>query len=120
MKCPKCQAEMAGIQFAAVEVDRCGNCGGIWFDMLEQMDLKGARGAAAVDTGDAAKGKEMDKIRRADCPRCHAGMISLHVPDQPHIVVEQCAICNGVFMDAGEFRDFSQVTPIEFLRSLFI
>ena len=120
MNCPKCQANMAKVTFQSVEVDRCEGCKGLWFDLLEHEDLKEMKGAdAAIDTGGAEQGKEMDAVRKVDCPLCHAGMISLHVPDQPHIVVEQCTICNGVFMDAGEFRDFSHMTPVEFLRGLF-
>jgi Zn-finger nucleic acid-binding protein len=119
MNCPKCHANMAKVTFQSVEVDRCEGCGGIWFDILEREDLKAMKGAdEAIDTGSVKKGQKMDAVRKVHCPHCHTGMISLHVPDQPHIVIEQCNVCNGVFMDAGEFRDFSHVTPVEFLRNL--
>jgi len=120
MNCPKCSAEMETVAFKDVEVERCTSCGGLWFDMLEHEDLSKLKGAAeAIDTGDAAKGREMDELRVATCPKCHARMLSVHVPDQPHIVYEQCQICNGIFMDAGEFKDFSKVTLGEFIRGFF-
>ncbi len=119
MDCPKCQANMEPASFKDVEVDRCTSCGGIWFDLLEHEDLKKLKGAEKViDTGNAEKGTEMDKVRGIDCPKCHTGMISIHVPDQPHIVYEQCTICYGTFMDAGEFTDFAHLTIADFFRDL--
>ncbi len=120
MLCPKCQSRMSKAAFQSVEVDRCEGCGGLWFDILEHEDLKKLKGAErALDTGSPDLGREMNQIRRIDCPVCRTGMVSLHVPDQPHIVVEQCAVCHGVFMDAGEFRDFVHRTPLDLLRDLF-
>ncbi len=120
MACPKCNSTMEKVSFQDVEVDRCKSCGGLWFDILEHEDLKKLRGAdRAVDTGDPQKGEEMDRIRRVDCPKCHTSMLNIHVPDQPHIVYEQCTICDGVFMDAGEFRDFSHLTIAEFIKDIF-
>ena len=39
MICPKCEADMEPIEFENVEVDRCKNCKGIWFDAGEFTDL---------------------------------------------------------------------------------
>lgn len=119
MDCPKCGSEMAPVRFADVTVDRCVQCGGLWFDRLEYEDLKKLRGAAkVVDCGDPQTGREMNAVPQADCPTCHARMIRLVVPDQPHIAYEQCSLCDGVFMDAGEFADFAKLTVREYLRNL--
>ena len=40
MQCPKCAQAMEKVKFQDVEIDRCINCGGMWFDMLELEDLK--------------------------------------------------------------------------------
>lgn len=118
MNCPKCNAAMGAVKFKDVEVDRCSSCEGLWFDLLEHEDLKKLKGAAgAVDTGQASLGERMDATRRIDCPKCHTRMISVHVPDQPHIVIETCTVCDGVFMDAGEFTDFAHYTLADFLKS---
>ena len=34
------------------------------------------------------------------------------------IVYEACTVCNGVFFDAGEFRDYKEHTIIDFFRDL--
>lgn len=38
MRCPKCGHEMAEEEQAGIKVDRCGNCGGVFFDAGE-LDL---------------------------------------------------------------------------------
>ena len=40
MQCPKCAQAMEKVKFQDVEIDRCINCGGMWFDMLELDELK--------------------------------------------------------------------------------
>ena len=49
MKCPKCGATLAETTFHQIKVDRCAECGGIWFDggevaMLEHLDQSNLRG----------------------------------------------------------------------------
>jgi Zn-finger nucleic acid-binding protein len=38
MRCPKCGHEMGEEELAGIKVDRCGNCGGVFFDVGE-LDL---------------------------------------------------------------------------------
>ena len=119
MKCPKCGAEMQKVTHQAIEVDRCTNCKGIWFDMLEHEHLKAAEGSEAIDTGDAKVGKEYDKVADIDCPVCKTRMIRMVDLNQPHIWYEGCTVCYGLFFDAGEFRDYKEETVLDFFRDLF-
>jgi uncharacterized protein len=118
IKCPKCEnSTMTKISFHGVEVDRCPQCGGIWFDILEQEDLKKKKGSEATDTG-VAKAQTTKQAQKLDCPKCHTRMSPTHDIRQPHIVFEKCSICYGVFFDAGEFRDLKKITFKEFLRDI--
>jgi uncharacterized C2H2 Zn-finger protein len=43
MRCPKCGAKMIETDFHHIKIDKCPECGGIWFDkgelaMLEHVD----------------------------------------------------------------------------------
>ena len=40
MICPKCQADMHKLSTPDAEIDRCSQCNGLWFDMLEHTDVK--------------------------------------------------------------------------------
>jgi Zn-finger nucleic acid-binding protein len=41
MKCPKCGGDLSTTRFRAVEVDRCGECSGVWLDKGELERLAG-------------------------------------------------------------------------------
>lgn len=118
VSCPKCQVEMTRVAFEEVEVDRCPQCQGIWFDLMEHEELKKLPGAEKIDTG-AKTASVSPEPRELDCPRCKTKMLVTRDPQQPHLVFEKCSICYGVFFDAGEFSDFKNVTFLEYLRGMF-
>ncbi|MCK7594400.1 zf-TFIIB domain-containing protein [Pseudomarimonas salicorniae] len=118
MNCPKCQAEMQVVRVEGGEVDRCGGCGGLWFDMLEDQDLLSL--AAEIDTGDPEVGRRHNAIDRISCPKCSDGqpMIRMVDPAQPHIWFESCTVCYGKFFDAGEYRDLAEFTVADWFKRL--
>ena len=119
MNCPKCKAAMELVTFEGVTVDRCSACKGIWFDANEQKELKGKKGADAIDTGDAVVGKKMDKIHDIRCPRCNVPMIWMVEVDSQSIDYEACTKCFGIFLDAGEFKHLKGANISDYLRGLF-
>ena len=116
MNCPKCRAAMEIVEFDGIEVDRCTGCLGLWFDALEDRDLRGRKGSESLDTGDAAIGASHDGQGTIDCPRCARRMIRMVDREQPHVWYEACVICHGSFFDAGEFRDLKTRTIAELFR----
>ena len=118
MKCPKCEAEMEKVVFQNIEVDRCTNCRGIWFDRLEHESLKQLKGSEDIDVGAPEKGKEFNRVDKINCPVCHTIMVRMVDAGQPHIWFEKCASCDGVFFDAGEFTDFKEHTLSDFIKDL--
>lgn len=119
LRCPKCAGKMTAVVFAGVEVDRCEDCGGIWFDAREMEQLRGTRGAEAIDTGDPAVGKKYNRVERARCPRCGVAMVRMIDRKQHHLWYEACGTCGGTFLDAGEFRDLRTVSLLDLVRDLF-
>lgn len=107
------------VTFAGVEVDRCTDCKGIWFDSREHERLKATRGAEAIDTGDPRRGRENNEQKRVLCPRCTTPMVRMVDAEQPHIWYEGCSVCGGVYFDAGEFRDYKEYTLADVWRGLF-
>ena len=118
MNCPKCSDGMEKVSQGGIEVDRCRGCGGIWFDLLEREKLAAQRGSARIDTGDPDTGEEFDEVDRVDCPVCHTRMIRMVDADQPHVRYGACKVCNGVFLDAGEFTDYKKETWLDFFKGL--
>ena len=119
MNCPKCSATMEKVQYESIEVDRCTDCKGIWFDMLEHEHLKALEGSEEIDIGDPEVGKQTNIVDQITCPVCGTRMIRMVDGRQPHIWFESCTVCYGVFFDAGEFRDYKQETILDFFKDLF-
>lgn len=119
MKCPKCNASMASVTFEEVTVDRCTECGGMWFDADEARLLKEKKGSDVIDSGDPALGRRMDRITNINCPRCARPMIRMVDVGEQAIDYEACSHCYGIFLDAGEFRVLTDWTMSDYLRGLF-
>ncbi|HEU4996751.1 MAG TPA: zf-TFIIB domain-containing protein [Gemmatimonadaceae bacterium] len=104
MKCPKCSGPLRPVTFGKTEIDRCETCAGLWFDMLEHEELRAVAGSEAIDTG-TARDEFLDAKEDVMCPRDKARMVRMVDPARPHIWIESCPLCYGVFLDAGEFRE---------------
>jgi len=98
-----------------VTYDQCSSCKGFWFDTGEAEKLKDQWRPDFIDSGDPKQGKEMNKIRDVNCPRCGKQMDKISDPKQRHIKLETCSE-HGVFMDAGEFRDYKNETLADIFR----
>lgn len=120
MKCPKCGGELVPVVQDSMEVDRCNQCGGLWFDRMEADKLRKVKGSAnAIDTGDEKVGEQYNQQGKIECPRCHTQMIRMVDLEQHHIWYESCTVCYGKWFDAGEFKDLQQESVVDFFRDLF-
>jgi Zn-finger nucleic acid-binding protein len=110
---------MVKVRFRGIEIDRCTDCKGIWFDRSEKDDLLEMRGSQKIDIGDAKLGREFNRIDCILCPRCGSHTIRMVALDQPHIHFEHCTVCGGCFLDAGEFRDLKRHTIVDIFKDMF-
>jgi len=118
MRCPKCRADMEQVDYEGTEIDRCTICKGIWFDAGEIDILRGKEAATAIDIGDEKSGRESKSIDRYQCPRCSGAMVRVVDPRQTHIWYETCGSCHGSYLDAGELRDLSSQSILDFFKDL--
>lgn len=119
MRCPKCAQLMEKVPTEAGVVDRCKQCQGLWFDMLEHQDLKGL--AHIVDTGSKELGARYNKLDQIRCPVCpNSKLLRMVDAEQPHIWFESCPTCYGRFYDAGEYRDYATLSLADLVRRFFV
>jgi Zn-finger nucleic acid-binding protein len=105
LQCPKCQAPMDEMQIENTQVDRCTSCRGLWFDALEDEDLRGTDAAETLDDPQSGPAPAPKGRRSAiDCPRCKSPMIQMVDRLGKRIQYESCPRCHGKFLDAGEFK----------------
>ena len=119
MNCPKCSSAMETIKLENVEVDRCSACRGLFFDALEAHKLKAMPGSEAIDIGAAETGRAQPSGERIRCPRDTSPMLRIVDAKQPHIQLETCPVCQGMFFDAGEFSDWKKESVLDAIRSWF-
>ena len=91
-----------GHEIYKISVDRCLECGGIWFDKGEDVALKNLKFGQSVDSAKA----NADVVAKHICPCPHCG-----IPLKDEVYIEngpqgkKCEKCGGVFLNAGEFKD---------------
>jgi Zn-finger nucleic acid-binding protein len=107
--CPKCQSRLETVTYRGIEVDRCLNCAGIWFDNLEAEQLKAIAGSESLDIAESVQDNGIENLSSVVfCPRCHFKMMRKLDIDQHNVWYEKCPQCHGIWLDAGEFRKFKQ------------
>ena len=107
---------MAPVAFHDVTVHRCNGCQGLWFDEFDKEALRRVGDAEKLDTGDARIGREFNKVDLIKCPACESQMLRMVDLQQHHIWFEHCTVCGGSFFDAGEFRDLTHQTILDYFR----
>jgi hypothetical protein len=102
-----------------IRIRRCENCFGLFCkpDVLEVM-LEEWMADEILDCGSKKIGKQFDKIADIDCPECHVPMDKVYDEQQPHIWLESCRQCEGIFFDAWEFTDLKYLTVMDFFRDI--
>lgn len=119
IKCPKCRNNLITINYQNIEVDRCSECEGIWFDAMEAEELKQIKGSENIDPGNQSKSEHFNHLQQEiKCPRCQGKMLQMLDIDQYSIWYEQCRQCRGIWLDSGEFRKFKQNFPAHNLTNL--
>ncbi|MHC4996598.1 MAG: zf-TFIIB domain-containing protein [Planctomycetota bacterium] len=108
MNCPTCplihlekHRVIASSDGREIEVDRCPQCHGVWFDAGELHDL--------IEVAD-------EKVRvprgasdaRAYCPRCDGNLMRFYYP-QTYVQIEACKHCSGIWIDKDELREIYMV-----------
>jgi len=105
MNCPICKKQLDDIILSAVEVNYCPTCLGLWFekDELRQAKDQKDRTLRWLDI-DLWKEKEKFKIGRGIrlCPSCRLPMYEVSY-DGSSIIVDICNLCEGIWLDKGEF-----------------
>lgn len=125
MQCPRCDSVTTRVPAAYGEsIERCVSCRGIYCSenalaMLEKQWFMWPD----LDTRsiDVARAGDSDHPRNAEamcCPECGQRMTSVRPPDQPHIKLDRCIDCHGLFFDAGELDDYRYKTLSEWIRKV--
>lgn len=107
LSCPKCEGELQSVVYDDIEIDRCCQCSGIWFDSSEAEQLKQLKGSESIDVGQLNLENQKQSLEEnVYCPRCQVPMIKILDFDKYPIWYETCPQCQGIWFDSGEFKKF--------------
>ncbi|MEW6431709.1 MAG: zf-TFIIB domain-containing protein [Myxococcota bacterium] len=102
-ECPQCNTVMKPFTVQSrkpdvdVELDRCHNCGGVWFDAGE---LELATGRKVVKSS-----KPCDRF----CPKCLIPLLNADLTTG--VAVETCRSCGGTYLDAKDIATVTRDKP---------
>ncbi len=106
MKCPKCEEELKEVPFQGIKVESCSSCKGYWFEKDELRIAKDKKEEMLrfMDI-DLWESDEKFRISKENllCPECSLPLYEVNYGDS-NIKVEVCNMCEGIWLDGGEFR----------------
>jgi len=100
MNCPKCEIiELKQVLIGQnkLELERCPQCKGIWFELGELNLIPGFKG----ETHSAVPKHAIQKA--IQCPKCHVGLYEFCYPNTVTLV-DQCKSCSGLWLDNDEWK----------------
>lgn len=107
IKCPACQKIMEKVFMskAGVSLDICTNgCGGIYFDNREMkhFDKPEKDIDEIIKVVEGKKFIEVDDKLPRICPVCGHNMVKNYSSSSQEVLIDECYICGGKFLDHGE------------------
>ena len=113
MKCPRCKSPLERIdlgefggEYAAVVIDSCPKCGGVWYDKGE-LDARDESVWTNVEDLDFET--RLSGGRRALCPRCEVSLAPVSPGAAREVVIDRCPDCFGFWLDAGELESIQSL-----------
>lgn len=111
MNCPKCsKPTLATLTVDGIEVERCFDCKGMWFDRAELGRLLDSD-MGAVDPilpGDQDVGLD---AKAGVCPKDRSPLLRVQSARNAEITLDACPTCQGLWLDGGEFRRIKEAQP---------
>ena len=105
MNCPKCESkpELVRVTVAEFQVEKCPECGGVWFDAGELEEIFSREETKALR---ALGSKGIDTSgKKAPCPVCGGEGNMVPVKSLEHgIRIDTCPVCYGKWLDGKELR----------------
>ena len=105
MHCPMCKLEMQKQVFEKLELEYCGDCGGVWLDSgeIEQLGaMTGAMRAGLLEALDKSLTLEHELSRKRHCPACQRPLVRVRPPQLAPVGLDRCPNFHGLWFDRGE------------------
>ncbi len=112
MNCPRCQHQLTVTPIndckTTIDVDKCPNCEGIWFDQGELALIEDIIEPTLIEIRHIPG--ESVQLKTLHCPRCNNSprlQKAIH-PRDHHVIIDYCPYCKGIWLDKGELEAIQQ------------
>ena len=113
VRCPQCEVPMKPVTARAnpgslIELDQCGQCGGIWCDKWELFPIQ-ADEAARLEPADQELLHVPLALMKKElfCPRCTARMSAVKESSLgPDVQFQRCFKCDAIWLNRGQFSQY--------------
>lgn len=113
LRCPQCDCDMSevvvhGNPGSLIQLDQCGQCGGIWCDKWELFPVR-AEEADRLDPLNEARLRDALPLSQKTlyCPRCADALAVFADPILPkEIQLQRCRHCDGIWLNRGQFHRY--------------
>jgi len=113
VRCPQCEVPMKPVTARAnpgslIELDQCGQCGGIWCDKWELFPIQ-ADEAARLEPADQEPIHMPLGLMKKElfCPRCTARMSAVKESSLgPDVQFQRCFKCDAIWLNRGQFTRY--------------
>lgn len=104
MRCPACAEYLKFVEYHGLILDKCPQCGGMWFDKGELRPFIKilANKPKLTKPRHHTTNKTQDSLRT--CPRCDKLMDQFMYANDSNIMMDRCSVCKGIWTDAHEAR----------------
>jgi Zn-finger nucleic acid-binding protein len=105
MKCPNCSHELTTENYKGIEVNKCNNCGGMWFDSQEVDQLEDT-----VFNQDDLKNTMITNVKDSErtCPECGKKLKTFNYRWED-LLLDYCPTGDGYWLDKGEEERVTQI-----------
>ena len=115
VRCPQCEVPMKPVTVRAnpgsfIELDQCGQCGGIWCDKWELFPIQ-ADEAARLEPADQELLHVPLALMKKElfCPRCTARMSAVKESSlSPDVQFQRCFKCEAIWLNRGQFTRYKK------------
>lgn len=113
VRCPQCQVPMKPVTVRAnpgslIELDQCGQCGGIWCDKWELFPIQPDEAARLEPADQDLLRAPLPLIRKElFCPRCTARLLAVKEPSVgADVQFQRCLKCEAIWLNRGQFTQY--------------
>jgi uncharacterized protein len=111
MPCPKCGGgRLEDLTLDGMEVNRCAGCQGIWFDKGELGGLLGRETTRIAPLMGGDDPADLDDVA-GRCPRDRQRLLRVLSARNQQVWIDTCRICQGIWLDGGEFERLKRAAP---------